>query len=227
MSLNSVLDTYCRDNVSLYSFVCIKGFEDFIVDEGLRKYSYAVSIGIRVPDEVLDELPNEVAEVEYLNAYNRINERLNVVSKEIEDLITGYGYGARAVNSSLILPNGNLEREVSHKFIAHLGGLGWIGKSCLLITPEFGPRVRWSSVLTDYPLTTNRKPLESRCGGCSVCVDSCPAGAFKNVEFRVGDERSVRYNAYACKKRFEKLESENRLRLCGICVKVCPWGQKK
>ena len=124
MSLNSVLDAYCRDNVSLYSFVCIRGFEDFVVDESLRKYSYAVSVGIRVPDSVLDDLPSEVAEVEYLNAYDRINERLNVVGKQIEDLITGHGFGARAVNSSLILDNGKLEGEVSHKFIAHLGGLG-------------------------------------------------------------------------------------------------------
>ena len=40
-----------------------------------------------------------------------------------------------------------------HKAVAYLSGFGWIGKNCLLITPDNGPRVRWTTVLTDAPLT--------------------------------------------------------------------------
>ncbi|MCK9565162.1 MAG: hypothetical protein M0Q43_03825 [Methanothrix sp.] len=64
----------------------------------------------------------------------------------------------------------------SHKLAAHMAGLGWIGKSCLLITPEAGPRVRWASVLTDAPMKATGYAMAERCGECRKCVDVCPHG---------------------------------------------------
>ena len=42
--------------------------------------------------------------------------------------------------------------HLSHKLVAHLAGLGRIGRSCLLLTPGAGPRVRLATVLTNAPL---------------------------------------------------------------------------
>ena len=81
----------------------------------------------------------------------------------------------------------------SHKLAAHLAGLGWIGKSCLLVTLEVGPRVRWASVLTDAPLMAG-EPLEERCGECRGCVEVCPAGAFSGRSFFFDEPRAARFD---------------------------------
>ena len=100
---------------------------------------------------------------------------------------------------------------------AHLAGLGWIGKNCLLLTPEFGPRVRFTTVLTDAPLPAGESK-ERKCGKCRVCIDACPAGAFHNVEFSAADDVDVRFDTAKC--------SDYRVKHpCGMCVSSCPIGE--
>jgi epoxyqueuosine reductase len=86
----------------------------------------------------------------------------------------------------------------SHKLVAHLAGLGWIGKSCLLVTLEVGPRVRWASVLTDAPLMAG-EPLEERCGECRGCVEVCPVGAFSGRSFFSDEPRAARLDVFKCR----------------------------
>lgn len=70
--------------------------------------------------------------------------------------------------------------DLSLKHMAVAAGLGSLGKSRLVITPEFGPRVYFGAVVTDAPLTGDRPLRESLCAeGCSSCVDNCPNGALK------------------------------------------------
>jgi epoxyqueuosine reductase len=63
------------------------------------------------------------------------------------------------------------------RMIAHLSGLGWIGKSCLLVTPDFGLRVRFVSVLTNAPLKTIDLIIEQKCNSCDECVKICSVKA--------------------------------------------------
>jgi len=104
----------------------------------------------------------------------------------------------------------------SHKLAAHLAGLGWIGKSCLLITPSFGPRVRFVTVLTDAPLSPGA-PLNRKCGKCRACILACPVQAFKGVEFRATDPVETRFDRWVC-------EEYRRTHPCGLCVAKCPFG---
>lgn len=68
------------------------------------------------------------------------------------------------------------------KEAARLAGMGGIGKNTLLITPEFGPRARLVSVITDLEIEDSKrqvvdKTTEETCGDCSVCIDRCPVHA--------------------------------------------------
>jgi epoxyqueuosine reductase QueG len=47
---------------------------------------------------------------------------------------------------------------------AQLPGLGWIGRSCLLVTPEAGPEVRRFTVLTHSDLGKTGEAMGERCG---------------------------------------------------------------
>jgi epoxyqueuosine reductase QueG len=111
---------------------------------------------------------------------------------------------------------------------AHLAGLGWIGKSCLLVTPDAGPRVRWVTVLTDAPIEATGKQMDQKCGDCHKCVDICPPKAFTGEPFRPEDERDVRYDARKCENYFKELMTETGFSetVCGLCLYVCPQGRK-
>lgn len=115
----------------------------------------------------------------------------------------------------------------SHKLAAHLAGLGWSVKSCLLITPEAGPRVRWAVVLTDAPLEPTGKEMEERCKDCQECVQICPVGAFTRRPFRKEELREARYASYKCERYHADLEKKMGIGVCGICLYICPFGRKK
>jgi epoxyqueuosine reductase len=111
-----------------------------------------------------------------------------------------------------------------HKLAANMAGLGWIGKSALLITPEHGPRVRWGTVLTDAPLEMG-VPMDEMCSDCCECVNACPAHAFTGQAFDKPRPRSEIFTAEACDHYLRKREALHRA--CGICVYVCPFGRDK
>jgi epoxyqueuosine reductase QueG len=71
---------------------------------------------------------------------------------------------------------------LSLKVLAKGAGLGWQGRSLLIISPEFGSVHRWIAVLTGMDLETD-VPIPNQCGDCFLCVDKCPAEALTLVDF--------------------------------------------
>jgi epoxyqueuosine reductase len=65
--------------------------------------------------------------------------------------------------------------ELSLRHIAYEAGLGSIGKSRLLVTPEFGPRVRLGAIVTDAPLTAGKRFEKDFCTDCDLCIEACPS----------------------------------------------------
>ncbi len=67
-------------------------------------------------------------------------------------------------------------------------GLGALGRIGILITPEFGPRVRLCKILTNMPLNPDGpdtqfiEKITSFCQSCNKCVESCEFGAISSVE---------------------------------------------
>ncbi len=110
-----------------------------------------------------------------------------------------------------------------------MAGIGWQGKSLLVVNPEFGPRLRLATILTDMPLTPDT-PLLNQCGKCKACVVFCPAKAIKNVSTESNyDSPEIAVDLNKCGEKlyeFAKLPDVG-VRICGVCVKVCPYGNKK
>ena len=113
----------------------------------------------------------------------------------------------------------------SFKYAAVNAGLGWIGKNDVLITEKYGPRVRLSAVLLDYPFETGRKITESRCGSCNRCVDICPHKALKGLNWDIHALRNDIIDYHLCnQKRSAYIEKHGRKNACGLCKVVCPFG---
>jgi epoxyqueuosine reductase QueG len=203
-----------------------------ILEQGgnwVAQYPRALSIGIRLQDEIIDQLPNRAQRAVVLtwrlHAYDIINQRLDHITSRLAGILQDNGARALPVPASSIVDQERLVGIFSHKMAAHLAGLGWIGKSCLLITPEGGPRARWATILTDAALPVGQ-PMEVRCGSCRKCVDICPVQAFSGVNFRPEEPRSVRYDAHKCERYFREMEKVATPAACGLCMYICPHGRK-
>jgi epoxyqueuosine reductase len=198
--------------------------------EVVASFPCAVTIGIILPHAVVDQLPNrsdrDVAMNYKHHAYDVINTRLDVATSRLSSVLQREGYRTLPIPAKEHMDNQRLCAPFSHKMGAHLAGLGWIGKSCLLVTPQAGPRVRWSTVLTEAPLEPTGEPMDERCGDCMECVDICPVGAFTGRNFDENEPREERYDAHACEKYFEELVQGGNLPVCGLCLYVCPYGRK-
>ena len=105
----------------------------------------------------------------------------------------------------------------SHKLAASLAGLGWIGKNCLLITPDHGPRVRWGTILTNASLEAGT-PMEVKCGECTECVEACPAQTFTGQNFIPLEPRETRMIIERHIQYFKEQEEKIGKGVCGRCV---------
>ncbi len=113
------------------------------------------------------------------------NSLLDRVAYRVVRLLEDHGYQAIAVASSNIWRYRRFEGipslfapDLSHMHAAAAAGLAIIGWSGLAITPEFGPRVRYISIVTDAELDPT--PLYSGpelCDLCMDCVRACPTFA--------------------------------------------------
>ena len=206
---------------------------DFIRDmggEAIAAFPRAISLGMILPHAIVDQLPNRadkaVAMSYESHAYNIVNQRLNLAASQISGLLQRMGHGALPISATDHHDDARLWPTLSHKLAANLAGLGWIGKSCLLVTPKVGPRVRWSTVLTDAPLQTASEQTPEQCGECRECVDICPPGAFTGRAFDPREPREARYDAHKCQDYFRGLVQADHLPVCGLCLYVCPFGRK-
>jgi len=197
--------------------------------ERVARYPRAIVVGMRLQDSLVDLLPDNDPEGAILyrhNSYDIINQMLDQIGIRIANELQRAGHSAFPVPASKRTDDKNICGIFSQKLAAHLAGLGWIGKSCLLVTPEHGPRVRWETVLTDAPLLPTGSPVEQKCGACTACVDICPQHAFTGRIFYQDEPREARYDAAACDRYFREMEKEKSVAVCGLCLYVCPYGRK-
>lgn len=117
--------------------------------------------------------------------------------------------------------------ELSDRAVAERAGIGWSGKNCAIITPEFGSFVYLGEMITNIPFETD-EPIEDRCGTCNKCIDACPTGAL----VQGGQLNAKRCIAYLTQtKDFlpepfrEKIG--NRIYGCDTCQTVCPENKGK
>lgn len=194
----------------------------------LSGFTRAVSLAVRLSDPVLDQIVDRPTPL-YAQHYQKVNALLDELALRVALTIQKAGGRALPLPASQVLDAERLTSYLSHKAVAVAAGVGWQGKSLLLVSPEFGPRVRLVTVLTDANLSPD-KPLKNRCGKCSACAEACPARAIRGVN--TTSHYSSREEAlFFDRCRTKVLEEFPKLPhitggICGVCVSVCPWGRK-
>lgn len=137
---------------------------------------------------------------EYLITENRTHE----LADNIATYITEKGYKAFSQSDESLIAEGKFDAAhkqslLPNKTIALLGGLGWIGKNNLLLTPEYGAAQCLGTVLTDTPLkTVLYEPLSPKCGNCRICTNICEKRVLKNKQWTPTTSRDEIVNVYEC-----------------------------
>lgn len=116
--------------------------------------------------------------------------------------------------------------EFPHKLAATRAGLGWVGKNALLVTAEYGPRVRLLTVLVAADLPAAPPISESRCGECDACVAACPYGYITGAHWYPGIAREALFAPFACSATRESFRATlGHKHPCGLCLLACPVGR--
>jgi epoxyqueuosine reductase len=115
-------------------------------------------------------------------------------------------------------------------------GLGIQGKNTLLITPEYGPRVKLIAVLTDAVLETDSFYEGDLCGDCNRCIRVCPTNAIEPYRLNVTrcmvyscespDSDDVPEDVRQAEKRLFTRPTSNSFIECTRCIDVCPIGKE-
>ena len=103
--------------------------------------------------------------------------------------------------------------------------MGWVGKHGLLITPEFGSRVRLAAVYTNienlpYTESDTHGWIDDYCKVCGVCSRQCPPKAILDEPVIHETGRITHVSQRGCFEYFAQYYG------CSVCIKVCPFSQR-
>ncbi len=207
------------------------GFADLseLPEEVRHSMQFAVSMAVAL-DAVVIAAIHDGPTKEYHAEYRQANALLWELAKFAARMIEDSGHraipkrpthaGIDQRTQSTVLP---------HKTVATHAGLGWIGKCALLVTEEYGPAARLTTILTDAELNAAEPIVDSRCGECRLCVDSCPGRAPSGKNWNSRLLRHEFFDAFACadaarERATAKIGLDDTI--CGICISVCPFTAK-
>jgi epoxyqueuosine reductase len=117
--------------------------------------------------------------------------------------------------------------ELVDRAVAQRAGIGWSGKNCSIITPEFGSFVYLGEIITNIPFEPDT-PIEDQCGDCTKCIEACPTGAL----IQGGQINAQRCIAFLTQTK-DFIDDEfrekigNRLYGCDSCQTACPKNKGK
>ncbi len=194
----------------------------------LPTHIYAISICYKLSDSVLKTITNRPS-IAYFHHYRTVNAKLDQLALLAVRIIEDLGFNAFPIASSQSQPGkeNSTFGLFQHKTAARLSGVGYIGKNAMLITKNYGSKVRLVTVLTDMPLQSDMPIIKNGCGSCEVCKTECPAGAIFGKNFEEGMQRSDFFDAEKCSNHMKTYNDVGRGAVCGICINRCPKNRLK
>lgn len=112
--------------------------------------------------------------------------------------------------------------ELSDRAVAERAGIGWSGKNCAIITPEFGSYVYLGEMITNLPFAPD-EPMEDQCGDCNKCIEACPTGALVQGG-QINAQRCIAFLTQTKDFIPDEFRDKigNRLYGCDSCQTACP-----
>jgi epoxyqueuosine reductase len=117
--------------------------------------------------------------------------------------------------------------ELSDRAVAERAGIGWSGKNCAIITPEFGSYVYLGEMITSIPFEPDT-PIEDQCGTCTKCLEACPTGALVQGG-QINAQRCISFLTQTKELIPDEFREKigNRIYGCDSCQTACPHNKGK
>jgi epoxyqueuosine reductase len=180
-----------------------------------------ISIGLKMNRTSINRLPATI--LEYKADYDTVNMKLNTLAWETVRFLEDLGFDALRIPASSPFNKKRNFGDISHKHAAVACGIGKFGLNDLILTPTYGPYVRFVTILTSARLKPDEPLVTDICLGekCAKCIDACPVGALKNWHYDGSEGWQI--NKTKCRQYLD-LVSEGSV--CGLCIKACPIGKR-
>jgi len=195
--------------------------EEFYPQSIYPEAKSVIVIGLPVPLPVLETNPS----LYYHELYNTINTLLDQYTYRLANFLTERGYTSifvpRDGYGSVQVLIENPTAFFSHRHAALLAGLGTFGVNNTILTPEYGPRVRFGSILSTAELPQDPMLETQLCTRCMRCVKMCPSNALNKEDYPSGLTDKKACSAYSAEL------NKRHISPCGICIKVCPVGNDR
>jgi epoxyqueuosine reductase QueG len=177
------------------------------------RFTQAIVLTMEMDKHRMDLAPNPDTAVMVHETYNQLGQ----ASNRVADWLRERGYAAHAGH-----PLGGM---ALYPPMAQAAGLGWRGMNGLLITPQFGPRVRLAAVFTEIENLPVHEGTEHAwvldfCEACKRCLRDCPADAFYERPIEHDNGLVTVLDNGKCFPYFAKYHG------CSVCIKVCPFNQQ-
>lgn len=133
------------------------------------------------------------------------------------------------INEELIPIHGRVfcdTAPVLERHWAQQAGLGWIGKSSLLIIPHAGSYFFLGELIIDAELSHDA-PSPNRCGNCTHCLQSCPTNALESP-YLLNANKCLSYLTIENKSEIPEeyaSKMKNYIYGCDHCQRACPWNR--
>ncbi|MBZ2166425.1 arsenite methyltransferase [Methanobacterium spitsbergense] len=183
---------------------------EILIKDKFIQYPNAIVLTMEMGKEIIEATPGPEAQKLNDSAY----EKLGNLSYEISDYLREHGYATEVAH-----PYGGI---VKFSQLGQKAGLGWIGQSGLLITPELGPRQKISAIfvsIANLPLKDGNEHswITDYCEKCGKCIKACPEKALIEKEVCCGEKETefIQKLCIGC--------SEG----CTYCIEGCPFDQKE
>jgi len=141
-----------------------------------------IVLAVKYPDSAIDcRHEDDLIHANYVRVQQAMNDELIHIALRITRSLEKLGYDASPITPDI--PREETRNIwtgiLSLRYIAQLAGLGDIGLSNLLLTPDWGPRVQLGAILSDAPLKPDGPQYADKvCKKCQKCIEICPTRAF-------------------------------------------------
>jgi epoxyqueuosine reductase len=217
---------------------------DFIPDA-----KSVISFGIRLLDAAVERdrlflnsqmIPEElripVQEYTYFTvAYSMVNTRLDQIGLSIALFLEKQGYPSMCFPATydeqyepFMSKIPGFQAPFSHRHAAVRAGLGEFGLSNLVLTPEYGLRIRLNSVITSMQLEPDPIITEKLCiKGCKLCMKACSSCVYSSSINILTPKENLNWNEIWLDPPSVTDKHECNSRCAGGCMRVCPVGSKR
>jgi len=232
LTLKQKIRTKCEElDIPLVGFAPVRRwdkplFEPWIPEEFRPRSIFpetrtVIVIGFPVSLPIVETSPS----IYYHELYRTVNTLLDMSGYRISLFLNAKGFPSiwipRDGYGSISLLKEKPMSFFSHRHAAFLAGMGNFGINNMLLTRNFGPRVRFASIFTAADIPPDPLMESSLCTKCMQCVDICPVKALDGREYPEGmtDKKTCAIRSEALYKRY--------ISPCGFCIKVCPIGEDR